>query len=259
MRYVIRILFLFPVILFSFYVSAFTQSLTWQKLYRGIDNYDTYGADICQLNDGGFLIISNKYNPHYVFILHVNKFGGVLDSNSLSLTNCVTCVPTNDNCCMIIGYEYPPSASVFAAKINSTGQIVWKKNYDSTGATECEKIIRTTDNKYLCCGRTNYWYGFAMKIDENGNLLWKKTYPVSFIKEYKWVCESNVSGYVLAGIILDSATSPAQGIITKIDTSGNIFWERRYKEVIFTINKITTNYLLSIYYPDTISYQADHT
>jgi len=249
-------LFLFLFLFLSINLSA--QSIYWQKYYLGYQNYECGGNDICSLSDGSFLLIGMHSQYPSGLIIKINHYGNVLDTTYLVGYATYTCAPTNDNGCIVMGYKLNSSDEMYAAKINSNGKIVWIKEYSNTPASICFKVIRMSDNMYVACGIVSNWLGYVLKFDSNGIRIWQKTFTSGFFKAFTNISESFDNKYLLGGIIDENIT---KSIITKLDTSGNIIWEKYYlynNQAInkLTINKITTNYMVSGDYYDTVQQLA---
>ena len=73
-------------------------------------------------------------------------------------------------------------SDIFVIKLNSSGDIVWKKTYGGSDWEEGSSITSTTDGGYVLTGGTSSNNGdfsgmykggrdiFVMKLDKNGNL-----------------------------------------------------------------------------------------
>ena len=134
------------------------------------------------------------------------------------------------------------------------GTVLWQKLYDSTIATESFKIIRTPDNKYLTCGKTDGYsavYGFVNKVDSNGNELWEKYYESANTKNFKDICVTLDGSYFVCGLTTDLPYGWTSGLLMKLDTSGNVLWEKRYNigrhsmGNIVSICNLGQNYLIT--------------
>jgi len=230
--------------------NIYPQSSIWQKVYkRGGFFADNKGFDVCQLNDGKFLILGNIEYPPGAYILKINEYGNLLDSIFIAEYPGYSCAPTIDNGFITIGDN---QNGIFAMKINSSCRVEWIKEYPNTYNANCNKVIRTNDNKFLCCGSISYYYGMIIKIDDNGNLIWQKSYPAGFSKEYKAICETNDGNYLFAGLTVDSELGNVYCSLDKIDTSGTV----KFTKIIYNIceqisvNRIDNQYILGVCFYD---------
>ncbi len=232
-------------------VNIYSQSTTWQKVFRkGGDLTDNQGWDVCPLNDGKFLVLGNIQYPPGAYILRLNEYGILLDSLFVPGYTGFSCAPTTDNGFITIGNR---QSLLAAMKINSSCSVEWIKEYTNANPANCFKVIRTHDNKFLCCG--NYYFeGTIIKIDDNGNMIWQKLYPAGFFKEYRAICETSDGNYLFAGLAVDSELGNGYCSLDKIDTSGTLIWEKRYEQInnYITLNRIDNQYILGVSFSDSV-------
>jgi len=209
--------------------NCMSQSITWQRTYDRT-NYDEC-RDICAADNGNFYVVGYiQWNPDFIsYILKLNPYGDTLWSrvintsgNNNSYATAVT--SSGDGGCVITGYHGPSS---FAVKIDLNGNIVWTKLYGST-STECLDIIKTSDGGYAACGN-RFYDGYVFKTDSLGNLLWQKYYPAIDIKDFKSMVLAPEGNLVITGIVHDYPMDTFKILLLKLDTSGNIIWDKRFK------------------------------
>ena len=232
--------------------NIYPQSSIWQKVYkRGGFFADNKGFDVCQLNDGKFLILGNIEYPPGAFILKINEYGNLLDSIFIAGYPGYSCAPTIDNGFITIGDN---QNGIFAMKINSSCRVEWIKEYPNTSPANCNKVIRTNDNKFLCCGSISYYYGMIIKIDDNGNLIWQKSYPAGFLKEYRAICETTDGNYLFAGLAVDSELGTGYCSLDKIDSSGIVKWSKKYYNIsnYLSLNRMDNQYILGVSFYDSV-------
>ncbi|MGH2575184.1 MAG: hypothetical protein ACRDFC_05720, partial [Ignavibacteria bacterium] len=95
---------------------------------------------------------------------------------------------------------------------------------------QCYDIIRTLDGGYIACGRDVNANddAYVLKIDSLGNLQWQRTYQALYWKNFRSVEKGLDGGYVAVGTVRDFLQDTSRALILKIDSLGNILWERRY-------------------------------
>ena len=221
---------------------CFGQSITWQKAYKGIYPTDYFGKDICRADNGNFYLIAGCNYPRGVYIVKINPYGDTIWTRLYQQGESSSGASTTDGGCVITGFWHTSPISSFALRINSSGETVWHKNYtESTGAI-CYRIIRTSDNKFVACGRISYgtaYYGYIMKLDSNGNMIWQKHIPANLTRIYKSLIETNEGDYIAGGSVSDIVYK-SDGVITKVDTSGNIIWEKIYDSNNYSMWNVTS-------------------
>jgi gliding motility-associated-like protein len=117
----------------------------WDKVYGGsmpvsILGIDIdVGVDVKQTNDGGFIVLSGS----------TSQDGDITDNHG--------------------------GADIWILKLNSLGDIQWKKSYGSTGDEEGNSIL-VTSNGYIVCGSDANKDIWIFEIDINGNKKWERTY-----------------------------------------------------------------------------------
>jgi hypothetical protein len=231
---------------------CFGQSITWQKAYIGEYSTDYFGNDICNADSEKFYLIGTCNYPPGMYIIKINSYGDTIWTKYIGNGGSFAGTTTEDGGCVVTGNMNTSPISSFALKINPAGEIVWNYNYINSPGAICYRIIKTSDNKYVACGRISYgtaYYGYIMKLDSNGNMIWQKHIPANRIRIYRSLIETNEGNYIAGGWASDIAYK-SDGVITKVDTSGNIIWDKRYSSYNQSmtdglyIDKINQSYLI---------------
>lgn len=228
----------------------YSQSITWQKVYKGPSWSDCFGNDICFADSNNFFIIGTNNYPRGLYVIKINPYGDTIWTKFIEDGERNVGVSSGDGGCVITGRWNASPILIYSIKLNSNGDIHWQKLYDSSQSAICYKVIRTSDNKYLACGKIGYQLGYIIKIDSTGDMVWQKFYPSADDKIYRTIIETNDGSYIAGGYVTDTPYE-SKGVLTKIDTSGNIIWEKRYNSnkhsmpKIVSIDKINQNYIIS--------------
>jgi hypothetical protein len=138
-------------------------------------------------------------------------------------------------------------SDAWVLKLNSSGDIVWKKTLGGSYIDDFSTIIQTNDGGYMVAAETQsndgdvlfnydpfYKDVWLVKLDPDGNIAWQKTIGGNFTDDVKDIKQTADGGYVFVG--RSSSTtgdltgiSPASGIwVVKIDSSGNMVWQKRF-------------------------------
>ncbi len=213
----------YSLILFFILITSYSSSQTikWQRTYPGPSGgYDYRALCLCKSNaDNYFLFIYDEMNYKYLFY-KLNGFGDSLFSKIIVNRSAKTCASSGDGGAVVTGGTGRP----ISVKIDYLGNTVWDSLYlQGLNNTNCNYIIKTKDGFYIMGGGAQ-----VIKLDNVGRFIWQKHYPFTFKLDYQSIVEAVDGGYILGGITYDYVGSPDYGILTKIDTSGNKIWEKRY-------------------------------
>lgn len=181
------------------------RNIQWEKAMGGSD-YDEAEA-IQQTSDGGYIVA-----------------GGSASSDSMVTGN-------HGN------YDF------WIVKLDTAGNIQWKKALGGTGADYAYSIKQTADGGYIAAGESNsndgdvtgnhgdfdYW---VVKLDSAGALQWEQSYGGSGADIAYSVQQTKDKGYMVAGasMSIDGDVTNSHGgydyWVVKLDATGNIQWQR---------------------------------
>lgn len=194
---------------------------------------------IIQTNDNGYLIagqsnslagITTPY-PYSANIIKLNSEGDTLWTKMVGNNNynyyAYSAIETSDSHYLVTGYGYEDSynAKALLIKMDTYGNILWKKKYGTGRVNSAFCVAETKDNNYIVAG-TIYSNTievtsdvYALKVDKEGNVLWEKTYHLN----------GNSSGSKL--LVLDSGfliagQNAGKAFLLKIGNEGNFLWSK---------------------------------
>lgn len=261
-------LLLTTLLFFSFFSSVLAQPpIAWQKCFEWSGNPEGFGMDILQTTDGGFIAscitsanngdITGNHGGLDFWILKLDNTGNVQwkkcfggsgnEIGTIALTSdggYILHGITNSNDGDVSGNH--GGVDVWLVKLNSTGNVQWKKCYGGSGNDE-GYVFQTTDGGYILHGETTSNDGdvsgnhggsdiWLLKLDANGAKQWQKCYggigneqlgiPNLFL-------QTTDSGYLLSA----STFGPNDGDVTgfhggedawilKVNNNGNIQWQK---------------------------------
>lgn len=138
-------------------------------------------------------------------------------------------IKTNDGNYVIAGSSNfnDNGAQFFVLKTDYQGNELWKKFYGyQIGSSMNFKIIQTS-NGFVFAGSRH-----VLNIDNDGNIKWHKellSYDAS--GEIKSVKADSFGNIFLVGINGTSVNPErmVEGVLTKLDNSGNVIWEKTFK------------------------------
>ncbi len=213
----------------------------WGKIYYTEENYEDLFSyiDMVYPNPDGSYIIGGevKFGYHffgafftleaYAFLSKVDSDGNVLWSKFYKKVSVEgeylyegAMIPVSDGGVIIVGIavkknsgnEGSDSQSIIF-KIDSEGNIVWKKSFPDLDYYLCS-IIKVDNDNYLISGN-NSKNSIIIKIDSSGNIIWSKKIVNKTIISLLQAPDGNI-------ILLEKF-----GLI-KISQSGKIFWGKYY-------------------------------
>lgn len=235
-----------------------TGNIVWQKTYGGSGT--DWGNKIISTSDGGYVVIgytnsndgdvSGNHGQNDGWVIKLNSTGGIMWQKLLggSLTDLLNSVTTtSDGGYIVTGSTYSNDGDVsgnhgdrdgWVIKLNSTGNIVWKKLYGGTALDDLGSIIATSDGNYIIVGATQsnngdvsgnhgFYDGWIIKIDGNGNIIWKKVMGGSGLDGFNSALINSQNELVVIGETQsnDGDVSGFKGgedvWIVKLDANGN--------------------------------------
>lgn len=185
-------------------------NLIWKKSY-GYMSHD-HAHKIISTSDGGYFITgfadyaglgrSGNVTMHGVgeyYGIKLNAsgekewdvyFGGTQNDRVYDV------LESNDRGLIMVGYSESSDFDVtdnhgsydyWVLKINSTGNLVWKKSFGGSGLDQAYGIAKSVNNTYLIAGTSNSTDGditsnkgnndvWVVNIDDNGNKIWDRSF-----------------------------------------------------------------------------------
>jgi hypothetical protein len=171
----------------------------------------------------------------------INPYGDTIWTSFIDSLRASDGISTGDG-----GYIFVSEG--YSVKLNASGETIWKKYYQFN-PINVYKVIKTEINNYAVCGRAYYNSGLILTLDSLGNLLWVKQYPSPNYKIFYTICKAHNGGFVAAGYYDTSMSGIGGGVVTRVDESGELIWEKVYYfsqynfSEIFAIHQIDGGYI----------------
>lgn len=191
-----------------------------------------------------FLAPAQTQSPN---LLWSNFYGGSSHESASSIKS------TKDGGSIVTGYTYSNDGDVsykhswggtdiWVVKLNRLGEIEWEKTYGGTYHDHSTSILETEDGGYILTGYTTSsdgdvvgkrsdWSddGWVVKLSSNGLIEWQRILGTRNTDKLESVTLVKGGGYVVAGYSFNSdGIRDADGWIVKLDSIGQIVWEKRY-------------------------------
>ncbi len=227
--------------LFLIFSFLFCQSLSsqfyWQKLYHPLTDGTEEIFDICNAGGSDFFAVGFTATPlRKVYLLKINQLGDTLFSKIYNIQESYDIVSTNDSGCIFTGYN----GSGYACRVNKNGEIVWYRNYNSSGIND---ISKTIDGNYILCGGRTIGLsiiGYIVKINPNGDVLWEREYITGSDERFYKINMALGSGYIVLGE--KTISNETNNLMLKLDDTGAVIWSKNYRLNYSTSSTDYTDY-----------------
>ena len=162
------------------------------------------------------------------------SFGGINEDRAHSI------IQTSDGGYAVAGFTSGFGAvnlDMYITKFEADGSLQWSRTIGGLWREEAFEIIQTTDGGYAIAGYT-HTFGqtsdedmYIVKLDSLGTFQWHKAIGAFDFGERNRehansIKQTNDGGYVLAGYTWRPPNSYYHIYIVKLDSSGNLQWER---------------------------------
>ncbi len=208
-----------------------------KKIYKG--DYDV--LMITEMGDGGFFvngtikteqgdenIIWAKFNSSWTPV-YGKVFGGTRDES-------IGFIDTDDGGFIGTGdtnsYGDENDHDMLIIKTNSSGNIQWSRVFHHGLDDSSPQILKVGNEYLLCSSVANTLSGgkdiLVAKLDSNGAPQWVKLYGGTGINEATIQEISGGNFFLLGTTKTDLVAVNTDIILIKIDSSGNIIWQKKY-------------------------------
>ena len=250
----------------GFYSFAQAPDIIWQKCFGGM--FGESAKEIKQTPDSGFIIFggssgidgdvteASEFGDYWVIKIDSNlniewqksvggssfEFGesGIISIDSGYLMLGQTSSSDGDVS------DPMGSQDFWLVKFSQTGEFLWDRSYGGSGDESGKCIITTQEGGYIMAGSTDFSYDgdvsgnhggddfWIVKLNADAIIEWQKCYGGSNNDYANSIAQTPEGGYIIAGRSesSDGDVSDNYGSvdfwIVKIDSLGNIEWEKNY-------------------------------
>jgi hypothetical protein len=243
------------ILIYSTIITSWAQNY-FDRLYGEDGNLfpDLSDGKAHQLPDSTYLF--SYYTSHVALderiiqINHLDQNGELLKNQQIHEPG-FSCfikafVPIDTEHFLMLGAKRPSGTSqmeIMLAKftMNDSGYVpVWWRYYnDGANYLWGSAVISAADSGYYIAGRTRLYHQdtgtfideqvLVIRTDSMGEELWRKTYGSPALRErVLGIAPTNDGGFLLAGYSRVPSSNNGQGLIIKIDHSGNQQWLKTY-------------------------------
>lgn len=205
-------------------------NVEWARSYGNKDDLDQWFNSVLQTNDGGYIVtgVTDYKWPSScnIWLVKFDSKGNEEFNKGLCSGRGFSIKKTFDGGYIIGGDDFPYVPALLV-KIDSNGNILWRKKFgDYEFGLSIDDVVQASDGGFVAVG--DEWDAFVLKTDVNGDLIWKKTLH-SHEDEGDGRGVSIVSakdgGYVLTGYASNYTINRHVSFLVKIDDYGNILWD----------------------------------
>lgn len=241
-----------------------TGKIEWQKCLGG--SLAERGDCIRQTADGGYIMagytsstdgdVSGQKGGNDFWIVKLTSTGAIDWQRCLGGTkseNATCIIQAADGNYVVSGNSTSSDGDLtgnkgsgdgWILKLNSTGGIIWSKNYGGTMHDALYGVAElASSTEFVFAGITNSTDGdiannrgesdaWVVKVDATGNLVWSKTYGGTKSDNVQQVILGVDNSYIISGLSMSSngdvsgAHGMADGWVLSISPTGNIEWQK---------------------------------
>ena len=242
-------------------------NILWQTTtgFSGVDQ----GFSLLETSDGGFLIggildvtssggagnniAKTQHAGGDYWVIKIDNSGNIQWRNYFGGSNTDTCYAISEAAdgYILVGSSDSSDVDItnnkgsydfWVLKIDTTGTLIWEKNFGGSEIDEARAITKTNDGNFIIVGDTrsndqdvtvnnggaDLW---VIKINSDGNLLWEKSFGGSSFDVAKSIHKTFDGGNIISGSSrsLDHGfTNQGQNDawILKISSEGNEEWQQ---------------------------------
>lgn len=231
-------------------VTTKSVQLLCEDVYKYKDEYDERATLVRKTNDGGF-VVGGWTDPvfgsnHFYFNIVLLKY----NSNCEILWekfiprhfNIYNLIEDQEGNLLLLTQENGNEASYSVIyKMDSLGNILWKKEYRKGNISALKDIIVTQDGNYSLVGTYSITaaerFGWFVQINSNGDLVKEKSYSKQEMMIGKSLVENNQELFVVGDLEYETT------FLYKLDQNGDIQWRKKISKGIYDLNRslIITN------------------
>jgi hypothetical protein len=220
-------------------------NIKWTQTIGGKN--DQFGNSIIQTNNGGYAITGATYSSTFtgedVYAINLDSLGNVKWTQAVGGINDefgYSIDQTKDGSYIITGASTPlgeENENVYLVKMDSVGNVKWKKTIKGLEYSHGSSIIQTTGFGYAIGGykepptsvNGKPQYDFSIvKLDSAGNVQWNKIIGGAGAKSAYSLIQTKDGGFAVTGTIDSSSTRSKDIYVAKLDAMGNLQWTKNF-------------------------------
>jgi len=141
-------------------------------------------------------------------------------------TTSTTAVPTTTT-------SIPPVTTTTTSLSNTTTADYWSNTYGGSQNDNCYALQPTSDGGGVVVGLTeSFGVGYrdvwVLKLDNQGNISWQKRYGGTGLDAAYSILQTSDDGYIVQGYTGSYGAGDFDILLLKLDSNGNIIWQKAY-------------------------------
>jgi hypothetical protein len=214
----------------------------WTRTYSG-GNYDEgYSVQSASGGSDGGIIIAGSTGPACnnsdVYLIKTDSLGDTLWTRTYdfpSSNDAFSIQETQDGGYIVAGiiWFFSGNGNALLMKTDSTGNLLWFRDYGDTLHEEAHSVVETSDGGFVFTGSTtSYGAGgndvWLVKTDSSGNILWSKTFG-GIGGDYGYsVQKTSDGGYIITGRTSSYGAGLWDVYLIKTNSLGDTLWTRTF-------------------------------
>jgi len=165
-------------------------------------------------------------------------------------------IETSDGGFLMVGETgfIPDTAKIYVVKTDSSGGLLWEKEFGSAGYNLGNGCVETPDGNYVIAGTLNYDAALIKVNASNGNALsgWPKTWNIGTEDSFEAVENTQDGGLIATGyrdgLAENTFLNWGSGNLIKTDADGNQSWNKDISAYMcsgYRIKRISDGYMVS--------------
>ena len=214
-------------------------SVVWEKSYGDVRS--NMVRDIVQTSDGGYLVAGSTFTgakSYEVYLMKLDSTGGLTWSKQYGGDDSdwiYSVRQTSDSGYILAGntdsFGGGTDTDMWVLKLDSSGNEQSHTRLGGSATDTAHSIRQTNDGGYVLTGITaSYGAGTAdlmvVKMDSSLAVTWAKSYGGTGNQKGQSIQQTADDGYIVAGYSDSFGSSGAMVWVLKLDSSGNVTWER---------------------------------
>ncbi|MHC4069236.1 MAG: hypothetical protein ACYS18_09300 [Planctomycetota bacterium] len=152
------------------------------------------------------------------------------------------------------GFIWDMTAKIYVVKTDSSGSLLWEKEFGTAGYNLGNGLVETPDGNYVIAGTLNYDAALIKVNASNGNTLsgWPKTWNLGTEDSFEAVENTQDGGLIATGyrdgLAENTFLNWGKGNLIKTDADGNQIWNKDISAYMcsgYRIVRISDGYMVS--------------